>query len=527
MIGAIKRQAKRYWPALRLRTILLTTLLVTAALPGVGALFLRVYENTLVRQTEAELVAQGAALAAAARVVGGDRSLPAPDPEYQPEPSTIDLRTSPVLDERPLANATKAPPSDEAIAITRTLEPIIAATQRTTLASIQMLDEQGTIVVGHEAGGSYARVSEVAAALHGNVSTVLRRNGAYSQRYAFEWLSRASSLRIHHVRPIIVNGRVVGAVLLSRSPRALFRGLYEDRGKIVLGIVLIFGVLIVLSGLLSRGIARPIATLGKATRSLAIGDAAIPETPVTAAIEIRELFENFRTMAIAIDHRSRYLRDFAASVSHEFKTPLAGIRGAVELLEDHGDTMAVDERRRFLGNIAQDAERLSQLVTRLLDLARADLARAEHGVAIDAVSTARAVADAFEGTLCRVWVEAPASFPRMAIPESTLAAVLTTLVDNACQAGADRVEISMSVDDDKLVVTVADNGCGVEEHDRERIFENFFTTRRESGGTGLGLAIARSLLGGSGATLALIDSDEGAAFWITAPQAATPAGPLG
>ena len=57
MIGAIKRQAKRYWPALRLRTILLTTLLVTAALPGVGALFLRVYENTLVRQTEAELVA--------------------------------------------------------------------------------------------------------------------------------------------------------------------------------------------------------------------------------------------------------------------------------------------------------------------------------------------------------------------------------------------------------------------------------------------------------------------------------------
>ena len=186
--------------------------------------------------------------------------------------------------------------------------------------------------------------------------------------------------------------------------------------------------------------------------------------------------------------------------------------------------MAADERQRFLGNIAQDAERLSQLVTRLLDLARADLARAEHGVAIDAVATARAVADAFEGTRCHVSVEAPPSFPRMAVPESTLAAVLTTLVDNACQAGADRVEISMSIDDAKLVVTVADNGCGVEEHDRERIFENFFTTRRESGGTGLGLAIARSLLGGSGATLALIDSDEGAAFWITAPQAATPAG---
>jgi signal transduction histidine kinase len=519
VIAAVKRYAKRHWPALRLRTILLATLLVTAALPGVGALFLRVYENTLVRQTEAELVAQGAALVAAAKVVGGDRSLPPPDPDYRPEPSTIDLRTSPVLGERPLASTALVLPSADAVAIARTLGPIIAATQRTTLASIQLLDARGSVIIGHEAGGSYARVPEVAAALGGTAATVLRRNGSYSQRYAFEWLSRASSLRIHHVRPIVVNGRVVGAILLSRSPRALFRGLYEDRGKIVLGIVLIFGTLIVLSGLLSRGIARPIATLGKATRSLAIGDAAIPETPVTAAVEIRELFENFRTMAVAIDHRSRYLRDFAASVSHEFKTPLAGIRGAVELLEDHGDTMAVDERQRFLGNIAQDAGRLSQLVTRLLDLARADLTRAEQGVAIDAVATARAVADAFEGTRCRVSVAASPALPPMAVPEATLAAVLTTLIDNACQAGADRVEIALTVDDDRLRVTVADNGCGIEAPDRARIFESFFTTRREGGGTGLGLAIARSLLGGCGATIALADSEAGAMFVLSAPMA--------
>ena len=375
------------------------------------------------------------------------------------------------------------------------------------------------MVIGHEAGGSYARIPEIAAALQGAATTVLRRNGSYSQRYAFEWLSRASSLRIHHVRPIIVNGRVVGAVLLSRLPRALFRGLYEDCGKIVLGIVLILGVLIALSGLLSRGIARPIATLGKATRSLAIGEAAIPDTPITAAVEVRELFENFRTMAIAIDHRSRYLCDFAASVSHEFKTPLAGIRGAVELLKDHGDTMAVDERRRSLSNIAQDAERLSQLVTRLLDLARADLTRAEQGAAIDAVATARAVTDAFEGTRCRVSIDAPQALPPRWVPEATLAAVLTTLIDNACQAGADRVGIVMTMEDDRILVTIADNGCGIAAHDRERIFDSFFTTRRESGGTGLGLAIARSLLGGCGATIALNDSEDGAIFEISAPKA--------
>ncbi|KAK0358605.1 hypothetical protein LTR94_034755, partial [Friedmanniomyces endolithicus] len=88
-------------------------------------------------------------------------------------------------------------------------------------------------------------------------------------------------------------------------------------------------------------------------------------------------------MAEAVDRRSRYLRDFAAAVSHEFKTPLAGIQGAVELLQDHGDDMEPDQRRRFLGNIDSDARRLSDLVTRLLDLARADMARPEAGAAVD------------------------------------------------------------------------------------------------------------------------------------------------
>ena len=107
----------------------------------------------------------------------------------------------------------------------------------------------------------------------------------------------------------------------------------------------------------------------------------------------------------------------------------------------------------------------------------------------------------------------------MAVPEATLAAVLTTLIDNACQAGADRVGIVMTMEDDRILVTIADNGCGIAAHDRERIFDSFFTTRRESGGTGLGLAIARSLLGGCGATIALNDSEDGAIFERSAPKA--------
>ncbi|MCC2978480.1 sensor histidine kinase, partial [Sphingomonas sp. PL-96] len=66
MIASAKAWAKRHWPRLSLRSYLFASFFLVAALPGVGAVSLRVYENTLVRQTEAELAAQGAALAASA-----------------------------------------------------------------------------------------------------------------------------------------------------------------------------------------------------------------------------------------------------------------------------------------------------------------------------------------------------------------------------------------------------------------------------------------------------------------------------
>ena len=518
MIGRLKEAVKRRWPPLRLRTILFGTLLFTAALPGVGALFLRVYENTLVRQTETELIAQGAALVATAQAMWPGATPAAKPTGFRPEPSTIDLRTTPVLSERPAPRPRGGPPDGPAMLVAARIAPILAATQTTTLASIQLIDRTGIVILGPDRGGSYAGVPEVAAALHGRTGTVLRENGRYAQQYAFEWLSRASSLRIHHVRPIVVNGQVVGALLLSRSPRALFRGLYEDRGKILLGIAVIFAILVVLTGLLSRGIARPIEALGRATRDVAAGTGAVPDAPATAAVEIRELFDNFGTMAAAIDRRSRYLRDFAASVSHEFKTPLAGIAGAIELLEDHGDAMDPAERARFLGNAKADAARLSQLVTRLLDLARADMAQPDRHAAVDALAAVRQAADAFQGPDFAVMIDAPEAVPPVAMPRATIDAVLGALLENARQAGAGKVTIALAPRSGALEIAVSDNGPGIAPANTDRVFEPFFTTKRGMGGTGLGLAISTSLLSAGGGSLTLDrETNAGTRFVLSVP----------
>lgn len=527
MIERFRAFVRRHWPALRLRTLILAVLLFAAAMPGAGAVFLRVYENTMVRRTEAEMVAQSAALAAAAEAQwpGADPSLDIPpreDPGYFTMESTrIDLRGDRVFPERPPPSGVDPSRIDaEADRVAAWFGPVLEETTRTTLAAIVFLDRHGRVVNGLERGADYSQLPEVQRMLAGDTETVLRKNAAYQATYRLEWLSRASSLRIHYTRPIVVNGDVVGGLLLSRSPRALFRGIYEDRGKIALGAAIIFGVLLLLAGVVSRGVTRPIEALSQASREVADGRGGdIPDTPQTAAVEIRQLYEDFRGMAEAIATRSRYLKDFASALSHEFKTPLAGIAGAVEILEDHFETMSDEERRRFLANISADTARLSQLVRRLLDLARADMAVPETDVAADLQGVVRRLADAMSLQGFSVRADLQAALPKVAVPEETLETVLTAVIENSRQAGARKVEIRSRRVEGKVVLSVTDDGPGIPPADFAKVFEPFFTSHRADGGSGLGLPIARSLLAASKAEIALVKSEAGARFDIRLPIA--------
>jgi signal transduction histidine kinase len=524
LIAALKAFLKRHWPSLRLRTILLMTFLFVAALPGVGAVFLRVYENTLVRQTEAELIAQSMVLASAYKSFwAADGQVPAPAGPPVAERPAIDLSAQEVLGEQPAA-VPAGPVDPRAAAVAARLRPIASDAARTSFTAIRILDGQGRVVLGRDdVGLSYAALPEVREALAGRTATMLRERGDYRARYWAEFLSRAAGIRVHHVRPVILNGQVVGAIMVSRSPRGLFVGIYQDRGRILLGIGLIFGTLVVLAGLLSRGIARPIEALGEATQKVARGAVSVPDPPVTAAIEIRTLYENFASMAERIERRSRYLRDFAAAVSHEFKTPIAGISGAIELLQDHA--MSEEERGRFLANAAADATRLSLLLERLLHLARADMAVAAEDAETGLEGPLRAVADAMRSEDFAIDLAAAPDLPAAAVAAELIETVVQILLENSRQAGARAVRIAAERHGDRLAIRVSDDGAGIPPADCERIFEPFHTGRREEGGTGLGLSIARSLLASCGGTINALPARQGACFEVELPAAGSSAKP--
>lgn len=174
------------------------------------------------------------------------------------------------------------------------------------------------------------------------------------------------------------------------------------------------------------------------------------------------------------------------------------------------------DRDRFLANIAEDADRLTQLVSRLLDLARADMGKSADGVTTDVMVAVRRVVHAHGGFA--IELRLPATLPRVTVPQGAVEAVLTSLIENSRQAGATRATVTGAEASDAVTLTLSDNGPGIPPGDRDRVFEPFFTSRRTEGGTGLGLPIARSLLEAQGGTIDLGHGAEGGAtFRITLP----------
>jgi signal transduction histidine kinase len=309
---------------------------------------------------------------------------------------------------------------------------------------------------------------------------------------------------------------IVFAVLLTvlALPAAIviwFRALDNTTSQmgstelIALAVALVLTVLIAV--VFSRTITGPINALVRRTEEIGRGGrAAIMAPEQQGTREIATLSQSFLDLAERLVDRTEYVSSFAAHVSHELKSPVTAIRGSAELLRDA--EMSKAERDRFLDHIIADSDRLASLLERLRQLARADLDFASGTTTI-----AEAVADEPMVTLDG------ATEARVALGVEAARAIFGQLLRNAAEHGAAAVRIAAERDDGMLRVTVADNGSGISPGNRDRVFEPFFTTRREAGGTGMGLQIVRSMLAAHGGTIRLLPSETGAVFEIRVPLA--------
>ena len=195
-------------------------------------------------------------------------------------------------------------------------------------------------------------------------------------------------------------------------------------------------------------------------------------------------------------------------MSHELKTPLTGITGAVDLLSD-GDSLPPAARAKLLTMVKHEAVRLNDLAQNILSLARLD--RRRDAASFDDADVAEIVAETAERLAPKA--EAAGMKIKTRLPYADSGAVaacivkcdaqlvsqaLANLVENSIRySGADEVCISLERAEGFVKLAVEDRGIGVPEEHRARLFERFYRVdsarSAETGGSGLGLAIVRSI----------------------------------
>lgn len=517
----------------RLRTLLLLANLTALLLPIGGIVLLNLYETELVRQTESALIGQGALLVATYRkeilqrvddtdAFFTDKQIAAHSPLSKKDTLTpirpqLDVANEEILPPAPDATQTNQPPDQITLAAGKTLMPVLRDAQRITLAGIRLIDNNGTVVAssGSELGRSLVNRQEVKRALQGYYVSLLRKRISDEPAPPFTSLSRKPWLRVFVALPVLEQNRVLGAVILSRSPLGVGRGLYMIRSHLFKASIVLLLLVFSVSIVTTLAITRPMRALMTQADKVAQGEqeAAKPlSRPGTK--EVAQLSESIAQMASSLAERSEYIRIFAQNVSHEFKTPLSSLKGSVELLHDHGGSMSETEQKKFLNNMEVDIDGLTRMVHRLLELARADVVQ-PGSVKCDANMVIDRLRKKYSGQDVSFTIEG--NFQELNMSSEVLQSILGNLIDNGLQHGGPDTKVIVSAklsDSGRIKWNIQDDGPGITEANAERIFRPFFTTARHQGGTGLGLSIAQSLLMAHNGSITFIPTESGTLFQV-------------
>ena len=267
-----------------------------------------------------------------------------------------------------------------------------------------------------------------------------------------------------------------------------------------------------------RGLVSPIRLL-----------AAIADENAARARTLGQAARRMEAAKARLSSAAREKADFLAFLGHEIRTPLTGILGVADLLQD---SVTGGEPRRLARTISESGHHLERLLNDLLDLSRLEAGKMPlHPAPFDLAEFAAEARDVWQPRTAGKRVDLRMSVdndaPRIEADALRLRQILFNLMSNALkftERGHVDVKLAMFEASDSvcLRMTVSDTGCGISDEDKARLFEAFeqasATTAHTHGGSGLGLAIAKSLTKAMGGTIVLADNpDGGSVFTVELP----------
>lgn len=505
---------KKWRPSLITLITLVVGTLIT--LPMIGLMTARLSSNQFVRQTESSLLSQAAIMAQVFAHEYSDHSTGALHGEtlneklakfYNTEirhtPVSLTTEQSKILPERPAPTPTGHPIEPVYLQVGATFSKLATQAQRASLAGYQAFDVYGNIIGGTgELTGGLIGLPEIQAALRGETTTLLRYKSDKNRNHPLASISRDTGFRVYVAMPVIVGNNIVGAVYLTRTPSNLRSFLYRERQTIMLVTASVILAAFVVGLLLWRLLAGPVKDLQRQSENVAKGHAAKMK-PIKhyGTKETANLGQSILSMSTKLQQRSDSLQSYTAHVTHELKSPLTSIIGAVELLAQSGSKMGADNRQKFYQNIQSDGNRMTRLLDDLRKFAASDMIKASGKTNLqDAIERCQSdfpdLAFEYSGSDDGV----------LPIQKQDMHVILVQLLQNAKQHGATKVTFTKSAN----TLIIQDNGTGISKANQAMVFDPFFTTNRNSGGTGMGLAIVQSTVSSYNGTIYAEASSNGA-----------------
>ena len=244
--------------------------------------------------------------------------------------------------------------------------------------------------------------------------------------------------------------------------------------------------------------------------------------PLAQALARAQLAEDLE--AARLHGETEQLRSaLLASVSHDLRTPLTSMRGSIDSLLALGEAIPLEDRRELLEGTRDEAERLDRYIQNLLDMTR--LGHGALKLARDWVSPADIVGSALNRLRAvlaplQVSIEVPAQLPLLFVHAALIEQALVNVLENAARFSPahGRLQLRVGADDSELFFSVSDEGPGIPEEERAKIFDMFYTAARgDRGGqgTGLGLAICQGMVGAHGGRISVADGIDGRGTCIT------------
>ncbi|MBB6158437.1 two-component system sensor histidine kinase KdpD [Pseudomonas sp. JAI115] len=212
-----------------------------------------------------------------------------------------------------------------------------------------------------------------------------------------------------------------------------------------------------------------------------------------------------------------------ASVSHDLRTPLTAMRGSIDSLLALGEAIPLEDRRELLEGTRDEAERLDRYIQNLLDMTR--LGHGALKLARDWVAPADIVGSSLNRLRAvlaplQVSTDVPSELPLLFVHAALIEQALVNVLENAARFSPvhGRLQLSAGANNEEIFFTVSDEGPGIPEDERAKIFDMFYTAARgDRGGqgTGLGLAICQGMVGAHGGRISVADGIDGRGTSIT------------